>query len=302
MKGIEKMKNPRQKKMFAMFGSVLLGLTTELVVVGYYWGNLSGWWRVLTLGLFFVAYVQLWASWWYVDEAEDFRVIQTSFFVSLGLALVMAFNAGMILITRTNERKVEQARVAAAATEQAARETAAKLAAEEVDQKNRAKIAQIQAEADALAATKDWRTAREARLERESLAKAAAEAKRRQELQDAAAPKPVAAAVAPPAVQTDDFKDFIDFANWYCKVLVFLMPILAGIIGKFALGYAISLPGGASGYAPKPQAVPSSAPIGAPNPTGPRPEPMPFRPPGAPVAPIRERIPINRDGVGGIKN
>jgi hypothetical protein len=44
--------------------------TTELVVLGSYWGNLNGWWRVLTISLGFVAYVQLWASWWYDTDSE----------------------------------------------------------------------------------------------------------------------------------------------------------------------------------------------------------------------------------------
>src|SRR5215470_6707357 len=121
-----------------MIGSILLGITTELVVLGYYWDNLSGWWRVLTIGLFFVAYVQLFASWWYVQEDEDRPVIRTSFIVSLGLAIVMAFNAGMILITRTDENKAK-----------AARAEATKIEASKIDQESRAKIAQIQAESDA---------------------------------------------------------------------------------------------------------------------------------------------------------
>lgn len=261
------MKNPRQKKAFAMMGSILLGFTTELVVLGYYWGNLSGWWRVLTIGLFFVAYVQLWASWWYVSEDEDRPVIVTSFFTSLGLALIMAFNAGMILITRTDENKAKSARA-----------EAAKIEAERLDQESRAKIAQIQAESDALAASKNWRIAREARLERETKAKLEAEAKRRQELQSAAAPK-----TEPAPAETEDFRDFIDFAKWYCRVLVFLIPILAAIIGKFALGYVISLPGGAEPGRPSSRTFPAGAPPNPPQPISPNP-PAPGPRPTIPIS------------------
>src|SRR5215470_12115710 len=268
------MKNPRQKKTFAMVGSILLGVTTELVVIGYYWGNLSGWWRVLTVGLFFVAYVQLWASWWYVSEDEDRPVITTSFFTSLGLALVMAFNAGMILITRTDEAKAK-----------ATKAEAAKIEAEKLDQESRAKIAQIQAESDALAASKDWRTAREARLEREAKAKIEAEEKRRKELQEAAAPKP-----AETPAQGEDFKDFIDFAKWYCRVLVFLVPILAAIAGKFTLGFVISLPGGAEPGRPTSRTLPTGA-TPNPQPISPNP-PAPNPPPSSP----RATIPITGRG------
>ncbi len=263
------MKNPRQKKTFAMVGSILLGFTTELVVLGYYWGNLSGWWRVLTIGLFFVAYVQLWASWWYVSEDEDRPVITTSFFTSLGLALIMAFNAGMILITRTDEAKAKNARI-----------EAAKIEAEKTDQETRAKIAQIQAESDALAASRDWRTAREARLERENKAKIEAEARRRKDLQEAAAPK-----TEPTAADAGDFRDFIDFARWYCRVLVFLVPILAAIIGKFTLGYVISLPGGAG----RPTFRPSQ--VGSPGPNPPAPIP-----PDSSRLSVMEQIRARRDG------
>jgi len=240
-----------------MIGSILLGITTELVVLGYYWGNLSGWWRVLTIGLFFVAYVQLFASWWYVQEDEDRPVIRTSFIVSLGLAIVMAFNAGMILITRTDENKAK-----------AARAEATKIEASKIDQESRAKIAQIQAESDATKAAKDWRVAREIRLERENKAKLEAEAKRREDLQKAAAPKP-----EPANAEGQDFADFIDFAKWYCRVLVFLVPILSAIVGKFTMGYVISLPGGAEPGRPTSRTLPIGAPPNPPLPISPNPPP-----------------------------
>src|SRR5262245_56522807 len=175
----------------------------------------------------------------------------------------MAFNAGMILITRTDENK---ARIARAET--------AKVEANKLDQESRAKIAQIQAESDALAASKDWRVAREARLERENKAKLEAEAKKREELQNAAAPKP-----EPQAAASDDFKDFIDFAKWYCRVLVFLVPILAAIIGKFTLGYVISLPGGAEPGRPTSRTLPIG---GSPNPISPNPPASVPNPPATP--------------------
>jgi hypothetical protein len=92
--------------------------------------------------------------------------------------------------------------------------------------------------------------------------KAEAEEKRRKELQEAAAPK---ATPESDTAASDDFKDFIDFAKWYCRVLVFLVPILAAIAGKFGLGFAISLPGGAEPGRPTSR---QTVPIGAgPNPT-----------------------------------
>src|SRR5262245_21380600 len=122
------MKNPRQKRAFSMIGSLLLGLTTEMVILGYYWSNLVGYWRLLILGIGFAAYVQLWASWWYVGQTEDQPVIRTAFFTSLGLALVMAFNAAMIMTTRTDEAKARTLRA-----------EVAKVESEKIDQESRAK-------------------------------------------------------------------------------------------------------------------------------------------------------------------
>ena len=286
------MKNWTQKRVFAMCGALLLTLTTEVVAISYYWSNLQGgpWRWPLLLGLIVVGYGVMWATYWYSKEDEPLALVKTAFFVALGISVMMVFNSAMILTVRTNQKKAQDSQVAAAQIE-----------ANKTDQENRAKIAQIQAESDAtMAASKDWRVLREIRLEREAKAKLDAETKRREELQNAAAPKAVV--VAAPAA-SEDFKDIIEFAQWYCKALVFFLPLIIAVIGEFTLGYVIAFKRKAWMEMPAAgrQPMPSSSPIGAPNPS-PLPGPMPVRTPNSVDIPLRERIAMGNGGPGGPKN
>ena len=293
---VKNMKSMKREKVFIMVGFLLLGLTTELVVLNYYWATCTGAYRLLLIGLCFVVFVQLYCSHWFVTEDASWSIIKTSFFASIGLALVMTFNAAMILIARTEERKVEAARAAEARIEADKRAAEATVEANKFDQESRAKIAQIQAESDAIMATKDWRMAREARIERENRAKIEADEKRRKDLQAAAVAKPVVVAAAPAqAVAPNDFKDAIDFAKWYCQVLVLWVPLTAGIICIGSLGWVIMMsrkPGASQAAA---RSLSSSAPNPLPGPM-PLPGPLSGRAPnGEPSLADRIRM---RDGAG----
>lgn len=252
------MKNLKDEKAFAMIGFSLLGLTTELVAFGYYLSTLNGWWRLLLLGLGFVMFVQLFSSHWCVSEKKEWPIVRAAFCVSVVLALIMAFNAGMILITRTDEKKARNTRAEVAKAE-----------ADKTDQEHRSKIAQQQSEIELMKGL-DPRVAKELIKSREQTQQLEAEARKRKELQEAAAPKP-----AETPASTEDFKDVVDFARWYCRSLVFMIPTVAGIVGMASLLYVVMMSRKAAAL----QMAAGRAPVSGPMPVSSSnpPTPMPIK-------------------------
>src|SRR5262245_1953100 len=196
---------PIQSKMFAIGASVLLTLATEIICISWYWKMLSGLATVAILGLLFVAWVQIWSSYWYVVEENDKRVRYTALAVAFALSIVMALNAAVVLVKLQGERTAKEGvKTEAALTQLRADETI-----------------RVQKE------TGNWRAVREHTKAETERAKLEAEQKARE--------KPILA-------EEDELGAWIER---YSKFWIFFIPFLCGILGKFSLALAIALPGGA---------------------------------------------------------
>jgi hypothetical protein len=201
------MQNKSHGKVFSIGGSILLALATEIIVIGHYWKMLSGVAAIAILGVLFVAYVQLWASYWYAAEEKDKPVKYTALAVSFGLAVVMALNAAVVLVLMNKER-------------QATLKAQAEIAATKARGKEASRIRET---------TGSWRTANEFVKAEADIEKARIEA--------AGEEKAVA------GIGADE--DWERWAENYGKFWIYLVPFLFGILGKFALAIAIAMPGGA---------------------------------------------------------
>lgn len=200
-----------QGKLFAMGGSLLLTAATEIIMISYYWKMLNGPAVVAIVGLLFVAWVQLWASWWYANEENDKPVRYTALVTSFLLAVVMVANAGVVLAVRNQDRK----------------ETTQRLAKSQEAQKRADEAIRIRKESGS------WRTVQEftkAELERERLEQENAQKEREE--------KALSGVESSRGEWEGAIRDYAQF--W-----IFILPFGFAAICKLALAMAIALPGGA---------------------------------------------------------
>ena len=248
-----------QSKLFSMGGSILLTLATETITIAYYWRMLSGIATVAILGLLFVGYVLLWSSYWYAVEEDDKRVRYTALGVAFFLSVMMAVNSAVVLVNFNKERS----------------ETS-KVKTQIVESRERAdETIRIQKE------TGNWRAVREHQQGETERAKIEAEKEKAKEK------------VVLPG-EEDELQLWIDR---YSKFWIYLLPFLCGVLGKFALAFAISMPGGAEFGRPTSRQTPAPGP--SPNPSAPSPtnSPNPSKEPS-----VAERFRAGRDGGSGLKN
>ncbi|SRR6266508_152764 len=254
-------------KLFSIGGSLLLTMATETITISYYWRMLSGIATVAILGLLFVGYVLLWSSYWYAAEENDKRVRYTALGVAFFLSVMMAINSAVVLVN-FNKEKSETSKVKKQIVE----------GRERADETIR-----IQKE------TGNWRAVREHQKAETERAKIEAEKEKAKEKTTVALPE-----------EEDELQIWIDR---YSKFWIFLAPFLCGVLGKFALAFAISLPGGAefgrpTSRQPLPMGPTPNPPT--PNPSGPNPEPVNSpNPTNSPNPGGPPRMPISRFGAGG---
>jgi hypothetical protein len=239
-------------KLFSIGGSILLTLATETITISYYWRMLSGIATVAILGLLFVGYVLLWSSYWYAAEENDKRVRYTALGVAFFLSVMMAINSAVVLVNFNKEKsETSKAKANIVASRERADETI-----------------RIQKE------TGNWRAVREHQQAETERAKIEAEKEKNKEK------------VVLPG-EEDELQLWIDR---YSKFWIFLAPFLCGVLGKFALAFAIALPGGAEFGRPTSR---QPLPVGS-TPNPPTPEPTNSTNPDPP-----SRTPISRFGPRG---
>lgn len=214
----------KQLMVFVMGAAVLLTLATSLIVIGHYWQMLSGIWLIAILGVLLPDWVSFWGSKWYAAEDEDRRVKFTAFVVTFLMAVTMTLNAGAILATRYDNDQLA-AREARTAEGAKGIETAKQTGNVEAINARARQIQQMKA------AGMSERTIREVMR---------AEATR---------DSTVALSAAPAKPQAETEGGYVSQVpapiKAYMGFWVYIVPFLIGLVGKFALGAAIALPGGA---------------------------------------------------------
>lgn len=201
-----------QGTLFAMGGSLLLTIATEIIMISYYWKMLEGPAVIAIVGLFFVAWVQVWSSWWYASEQNDKPVRYTALVASFLLAVVMVANAGVVLAVRNQERK----------------ETVQRLAKAKEAEKRADEVIRIRKESGS------WRTVQEfqkAELEREKLEQEKAQKERKEQ------------EIAEASVSSKG--EWEKVVAEYARFWIFIVPFGFALICKLAVDITIARPGGA---------------------------------------------------------
>ena len=220
------MNSKKQLMVFVMGAAVLLTLATSLIVAAHYWEMLSGIWLIAIVGLLLPDWVSLWGSKWYAAEDEDRRVKVTALVVAFVMAVTMTLNAGAVLAVKYEDGKLKEV---------AERKDKAAQATEQTKQTGNV---------DAI----------NARAQQVQRMKAAGMSERtiRQFLKDEADRDKAKSLSGDGVAITEANREAIEFKplvpepiRKYMAFWVYIVPFLIGLFGKFALGAAIALPGGA---------------------------------------------------------